>query len=321
MNHLLALTLGVCLDILLGYPHRLPHPLGLVRILIGYLEKPFGELCSEPRQLRRAGAAMLIIVTVFTGSAVFLIMKLLYILGFWYTFAGEAALSYLMLSGGSVAREAKKVANTLSESLEAARNRAAILAGDHTQALGRGDIIRVTAGTVARNTAEGLFSPIFYLFIGGPMAGAIFKAVSMTHTVTGNRNGERRDIGRAGAIADGVFSFVPARIAGVFMVCAAAILRLDYRNAWKTIKDRKNCNSLDGRWPEFAAAGALHIRLAGTPQSGEMAEKPMEEDGLREPEVTDIKAATGMMFTSYGLGFAFFAIVYALICIAAGWMF
>jgi len=117
MNHLLAVTAGVCLDVILGDPHRLPHPVRLMGFLIKCFEKFFRKRCHSPRQLRFAGIAILILMVVLSGGAALLAMKLLFGIGFWYGFAGEALLSYWMLSGGCLAREAKKGARSLSEGL------------------------------------------------------------------------------------------------------------------------------------------------------------------------------------------------------------
>jgi len=195
-----------------------------------------------------------------------------------------------------------------------------MLVGRDAQELAREDIIRAAVETVAENTSDGVLSPLFYLFIGGPVAGAVFKAVSTMDSMIGYMKEEYRDIGRAGAKADDVLNFIPARITGILMVFAAAILRMDHKNARKILeRDHANHKSPNCGWPESAAAGALRIRLGGEHRYfGETVYKPTIGDDLQSPKPEDIRAVTRLMYAWYGLGFAFFAAVYALVWTAAG---
>lgn len=323
MSHLLALSLGVCLDIVFADPYWMPHPVRLMGFFIKRLEMYFRKKCREPKQLRKAGICILLfMIAVFGGGTLFL-FKALFLGGPWYAFAGEVLFSYWILSGGCLAREAWKVKEALAHNLKKAREQIAMLVGRDTQTLNKEEIICATVESVAENTADGILSPLFFLMIGGPVAGMIFKAVSTMDSMLGYMNEKYRDIGRAGAKADDALNFLPARMTGVFMLCAAWLMRMDYKNAGRILKrDHANHKSPNCGWPEAAAAGALRIQLGGTHRYfGEIVEKPAIGDDLQKPSPTDIQASIGLLYASYVIGFAFFAGVFAALYLLAGWSF
>ena len=321
MNHLMALSLAVCLDLIFGDPYWMPHPVRLMGFFIKRLEIFFRKTCHTQVKLRKAGVRILVLMIAIFGGGTFALFQALFWVGPWYAFAGEVLFSYWILSGGCLAKEARKVKNALSQSIYKARKQIAMLVGRDTQNLNPAEIICAAVETVAENTADGIISPLFFLMLGGPAAGMIFKAVSTMDSMLGYMNKIYRDIGRAGARADDVLNFLPARMTGVFLVCAAWLMRLDYKNAGRILKrDHANHKSPNCGWPEAAAAGAMRIRLGGTHMYfGESIEKPTIGDDLKRPEAEDIQASTGLLYAAYVIGFAVFAGAFAAVFFLAGW--
>jgi adenosylcobinamide-phosphate synthase len=165
------------LDIILGDPQGLPHPVRWMGACIGWLERFFHSRCVGPRKLRWAGIGILCVMLAIFGGGTFLLMTLLNSLGPWYAFAGEALLSFWALSGSCLAREARKVERALRFGVAFGRKQVAMLVGRDTDALRADEVIRATVETVAENTVDGIVAPLLYLWIGGPAAGmAIIKA-------------------------------------------------------------------------------------------------------------------------------------------------
>ena len=323
MNHLLALTIGVCLDILFGDPYWMPHPVRLMGFVIKRLEAFFRKRCLEPKELRKAGICILVLmIAVFGGGTVVLFWVLL-LAGPGYAFAGEVLFSYWILSGGCLAKEAEKVRKALSQGIDKARRSIAMLVGRDTQNLNEEEIICAAVETVAENTSDGILSPLFYLLIGGPVAGMVFKAVSTMDSMLGYVNETYRDIGRAGARTDDILNYLPARITGLLMVCGAGLLRLDAANAWRIVKrDHANHKSPNCGWPEAAAAGALRIQLGGTHQYfGEWVEKQTIGDDLQRPKDEDIRNAIKLLYAAYGIGTILYAGIFVVLYVLLGWKF
>jgi adenosylcobinamide-phosphate synthase len=63
---------------------------------------------------------------------------------------------------------------------------------------------------------------------------------------------------------DDILNFIPARLAGAFMVLSAHLAGLDGKNARRVFKrDRLNHKSPNSAHTEAACAGALGVRLGG----------------------------------------------------------
>jgi adenosylcobinamide-phosphate synthase len=87
---------------------------------------------------------------------------------------------------------------------------------------------------------------------------------------------------------DDVLNFLPARICALFMVLAAALAGLDWRQAWQTVRrDAGRAASPNAGWPEAALAGALQVRLGGpSTYFGKVVDKPF----IGEASLTPLNA-------------------------------
>lgn len=93
----------------------------------------------------------------------------------------------------------------------------------------------------------------------------LYRAVNTMDSMIGHKNEKYLYFGWASARLDDLLNYLPARIAGMFLVLAALVLGLDWKNAWKTIlRDAGKHSSPNSGIPEAAVAGALGIRLGGT---------------------------------------------------------
>mgnify|MGYP002509910677 CR=1 FL=1 len=117
--------------------------------------------------------------------------------------------------------------------------------------------------------------------------------------------------GRAAAKFDDVLNYVPARLSAVLMVWASGFLKMDRQNAWRIyVRDRYNHSSPNSAHTEAAAAGALHIQLAGDAYYfGKLYEKPTLGDPDRPVEYEDIRRVNQLLYGTAMLALAVFFIV------------
>ena len=82
--------------------------------------------------------------------------------------------------------------------------------------------------------------------------------------------------GKVAARADDVLNFLPARLAALLMVPAAALAGLNWRQTWAMLRrDAGQASSPNAGWPEAAMAGALGVRLGGaSTYFGHLVDKP-----------------------------------------------
>ena len=294
-DYLLALAAGFLLDCLLGDPEWLYHPVCLIGQYISWLEK---RLRKRGGDLRKSALWLTASTVLLTMAVVFAVLYLLRLWGWLPWFVGAALLEWLGLAARSMVKESRGVEKALGQGVEAARKQVARNVGRDTQKLNEEEIIKATVETVAENTTDGVISPMLYAFLGGPVLLWGFKAANTLDSMVGYLDEKYRDIGWSSARLDDVLNFIPARLTGLLMVCAAFLTGQDGKNALRIVKrDHANHLSPNCAWSEAAAAGALHIQLGGTHDYfGKPVEKPTIGDADRPAEKEDIHRANRLLY-------------------------
>ena len=291
MNHLTALLLGFCIDLLLGDPRWLYHPVQAIGALISHLEPPLRR--AFPRRLRLAGAVLVIAVVaitgIVTGGLLFLLHRLHPVAGF----VGETIVCWLILATKSLRTESMKVVKALETgTLDDGRKAVSMIVGRDTEHLSEEEVLKAAVETVAENASDGILAPLLFAAVLGPVGGMCYKAVNTMDSMVGYKNDRYLDFGRAAAKVDDVLNFLPARISG-FLMCLAAYLGFDGKNAFRIFfRDRKNHASPNSAHTEAACAGALGLKLGGTHDYfGKPVVKPTIGDDLRPVRRGDVAAA------------------------------
>ena len=294
---ILALVIGFALDLLLGDPAWLYHPVCIIGKYISFTEK---KLRARGGNLRRSAVFLTVSTVVLTMLTVGMILWLLSLLGRIPLLIGMSLLNWMDIAVTCMAKEARGVENALNDGVEAGRRQVARIVGRDTQSLSKEEIIKATIETVAENTTDGVISPLFYAAIGGPILLWGFKAASTLDSMVGYLDEKYRDIGWSSAKLDDVFNYIPARITAVLMCVSAFLTGLDGKNAWRIVKrDHANHKSPNCAWSESAAAGALHIQLGGTHDYfGKPIEKPTIGDADRTPSAADIHNANKLLYAT-----------------------
>ena len=305
-----ALIIGYILDLLFGDPAWLYHPVCIIGKYISFAEK----------KLRKRGGNLRKSAVLLTLSTVLIAMLVTALILWGVSFLGRipliiamALINWMGIASTCLAGEAKGVMKALDRSVEDGRMQVARIVGRDTKSLNEEEIIKATVETVAENTTDGVISPLFYAFLGGPVLLWGLKAASTLDSMVGYMDEKYRDIGWSSAKLDDILNFIPARITSMLMVIASYILRFDGKNAFRIVRrDHANHKSPNCAWSEAAAAGALHIQLGGTHDYfGKPVEKPTIGDNDRAAEKGDIIKTNKLMYLS-GM------IMLVLIAVAAG---
>lgn len=307
--HILAFILGFFLDLLVGDPCWLPHPIRLIGSLISGLEQRLLK-ASEKRNNKsewKKGVLLVVMVLIITGCVSALIL-----VGAYYVHPGfgvliESIMTFQILATKSLRVESMKVYKCLKqESLEAARKAVSMIVGRDTAALDEVGVARAAIETVAENTSDGVIAPMLYTALGGPVLGFLYKAVNTMDSMIGYKNDKYLYFGRAAAKLDDIVNYIPARISAYLMILAAFMSgkRFDGRNAFKIYKrDNRKHASPNSAQTEAVCAGALGIQLAGAASYfGKIVKKPYIGDACRKVEAEDIKRANHLMYFTAWLG-------------------
>ena len=317
---------------MVGDPHGIPHPIVLIGKLIGRLDasllgeipadKADPETRDKASELRK-GLLLVLIVIIVTAVITAGVIYLAYRLSPAAGVVIEAILTCYLLAQTSLRRESMKVYRELKEgTLESARKAVSMIVGRDTQVLDETGVTKAAVETVAENFSDGVFAPMLYAAIGGPVLGLTYKAINTMDSMIGYKNDRYMWFGTAAAKLDDIVNFIPSRMSALLLIAASAISGKSYDAArafriWK--RDRANHKSPNAAQTESAAAGSLGLQLAGDAQYfGKVVRKPFIGDKVREIEAYDIVRVNRLMTAASFLGFSLCMLgIYAVYCFAA----
>jgi adenosylcobinamide-phosphate synthase len=172
------------------------------------------------------------------------------------------------------------------------------MVGRDTEHLNETGITRAAVESVAENTVDGVLAPLFFAFLGGPVAAMAYKAVNTLDSTFGYRNERYVHFGWASARLDDAANYLPARLAPPLIALAALFLGGSPPNALRICRrDGGRHVSPNSGLSEAAVAGALGIRLGGpVRRQGKTQDMPYLGDPLRPLEKDHIRRANALMF-------------------------
>lgn len=306
--HIFAFIAGFVLDLLIGDPHFIPHPIRLIGSLISFCDKRLncdaGYNISEKKlNLIKYKRGMLLAFTVIfaTFAMSVIIIVAAYSINLYAGIIAEAVMTWQILATKCLRVESMRVYDALrTDGVDAGRKAVSMIVGRDTSVLDEAGVTRAAVETIAENTSDGVIAPMLYTAIGGPVLGFVYKAVNTMDSMLGYKNDKYMYFGRFAARLDDVVNFIPARISAYLMIAAAFIggRQFDGKNAYRIFKrDRFNHASPNSAQTESVCAGALRVQLAGDAvYFGKLVKKKYIGDGLREIEYEDIKRANRLMY-------------------------
>ncbi len=307
------------LDLVIGDPKWFPHPVRYIGRGISLLEKIFLGIVSSPIWKKTAGIFVTIIIVTATYFIAFFLIKISYAVNNFFGEAVSILIAYTTISVNGLGREAKGVFNALinnpplppfnkggmggfsDDTLLEARKRVSRIVGRDTENMDEREIIRAAVESVAENTSDGIIAPLFCLAIGGPALALAYKAVNTLDSMIGYKNERYKDFGLASARLDDLANYIPARITGMLIAIASAIIfrsLFTIHYSLKTmLRDGKNHSSPNSGVPEAAIAGALGVQLGGQSYYfGKLVIKPTIGEPKRQLMAEDIKSSVRIMY-------------------------
>ena len=305
MEILAAALVGFAVDLLLGDPAWMPHPVVCMGKAISFLEKRLRPAFpNTPRGQIAAGAVLAAALPLGTLA---LSLAALFALGLVHPalrFALEALWCWQALAAKCLRDESRNVCRALTDAtLPEARAAVARIVGRDTDSLSAEGVARAAVETVAENFSDGEIAPLFYMLLGGAPLALCYKAINTMDSMVGYKNERYLYFGRAAARLDDAANWLPARLSALLLIAAAACTGQDARGAFRIWRrDRRNHSSPNSAQTESAMAGALGVRLAG-PASyfGTLHDKPYIGDGRRPISPADICTANRMLYVGSAL--------------------
>lgn len=273
---IMPLLIGWFLDLLLGDPAWLPHPVvGFGKVIA------FGEHHLNRNKYRKAKGAIMAIVLIAGTYAVGLIINCkLSIINFLIVF--------YCLAGTTLIREVRAVFLALDRSLDEGRKQVARIVGRDTSELSAQEVRTAALETLAENLSDGVIAPLFWFAVLGVPGILAYKMVNTLDSMIGYKTDRYRDFGCWAAHIDDIANYIPARLTALLMVIAAGKPQLT-RFVWQNGRNHASPNS---GYPEAALAGILDCRFGGPHYYfGELFDKPYIGENERPLTTTDMQTA------------------------------
>ena len=232
-NRIIVLFIAAAVDLMIGDPHGLWHPVQGIGSLISVSERSLRSLFAVPPRQdgaagegvkireRIAGILMVFLVLLMSTVAVIFLLKVCGRIHLYLRLLAEGILCGRLLALRSLGEAGFSVRDPLLQNdIEGARKAVSMIVGRDTDRLDEEGIARAAVETVAENTSDGVTAPLFYMILFGGIGGIFYKAVNTMDSMTGYKNARYRFFGTAAARLDDVMNFIPARLTALIMILA-----------------------------------------------------------------------------------------------------
>ena len=298
---ILPLLIGWLLDLLLGDPSWLPHPVVGFGKMIAFGEKRLNK--RGHRMLKGAIMSVFLIVLVFAAT-----WFICYPLTSYLSLLTSILIFYC-LAGTTLIREVREVFLALDRSLDEGRKQVARIVGRDTSELSAQEVRTATLETLAENLSDGVIAPLFWLALLGVPGMLAYKMINTLDSMIGYKTERYKDFGCWAAHIDDIANYIPARITALLMVIAAGKPQL-IGFVWRNGRNHASPNS---GYPEAALAGILDCRFGGPHYYfGELFNKPYIGENARELTTADMQKAVRINRTAEVLAIVIITVIYCL---------
>jgi len=287
----ILLLFALALDWLIGDPRWLLHPVRLMGAATGILDARLNRAKRSQGERVIRGLLAVLVVVILSALAGWAVANFIGALSYGWI-AELALVSLLIAQRGMVGHSIGVIRALKRGGVEGGRQAVGRIVGRETGELDEYGIARAAIESCAENYSDGVIAPIFwYLLLGLPGLMA-YKAVNTMDSMIGHRSERYQAFGMVAARLDDALNWLPARISGALVVCAALFvpgaapgraLRIMLRDARKHV-------SPNAGWPEAASAGALDLALLGPRRyAGGVAKAEWLGEGRARATIGDIR--------------------------------
>lgn len=264
-----TLIFSLIVDTIIGELPSKIHPVVIMGSIITFFKKYLIKIKSKI-------SGLLLILT-----TTCIICFILYLFNLLYYFNGIIyyIIFILLLSSTysikMLLETATNVEDDLNDGIDKARKSVSYLVSRNTDELTESFIVSATIESLTENITDSFVAPVFYYFIVClitlsfntnfiyllliPM---LYRLYNTLDAMVGYETDELKNIGYFPAKLDDLLNYIPSRIAGIYVVLSAYLLKLDGKNAFKIMmRDARNCPSPNSGFTMASTAGALNIQL------------------------------------------------------------
>ena len=279
---ILPLLIGWVLDLLIGDPTWLPHPVVWFGKMISWGEHRLNQ--GHHRMLKGALLAVGLILLIFLVTWLLRLLLVSDVLVVIF----DTVVVFYCLAGTTLIREVRQVFLAVDRSLEEGRRQVARIVGRDTSELSAQEVRTAALETLAENLSDGVIAPLFWFALLGTPGMLAYKMVNTLDSMIGYKTERYKAFGCWAAHIDDVANYIPARLTALLMILASGKLRL----LTFVLKNGRKHASPNSGYPEAALAGILDCRFGGPHYYfGELFDKPYIGEHDRLLDTNDMKKA------------------------------
>ena len=289
------LPAAFALDIILGDPHYLPHPVRWMGQAIEKLEAFFRRIHPN---LTISGVLYAAVLILGTWLLVYLVLTAAHGIHPLLKILLDIVLIYYCISIRSLEDAAMEVSQCLAQkNIQTTRDKVAMIVGRDIANYNEDGLARATVETVAENLVDGVIAPLFFAAIGGAPLALAYKMTNTLDSMVGYKNKTYEQFGKASARIDDFLNYIPARLSVPVIALAAQILSgSGERSLMTAVREGANHSSPNAGYPEAAFAGALALKLNGPNYyNGILVDKPYIGVRFGQSSPGHIKEACDLM--------------------------
>ena len=232
----------------------MPHPVQFMGMVINFLKR-LAERIEKEKKLKLCIGGLLITFIVVSLSGIFgwIIERLFLIFEINNPILSSLIFAFILsssLASRSLNKSILEILNLISkenhiDNISNTRQKLSLIVGRDVENLDYTEILRASAETASENAVDGIFAPLFWIFLGtifwefnqslpGPLSIAwMFKASSTIDSMIGYKEGKLKWLGFTGAKLDDLLVWIPSRIVLITLPFCCK----KNRSIFKTIRD------------------------------------------------------------------------------------
>lgn len=266
-----TLLLSLAIDVTLGELPTMIHPVVIMGSIISFFKNIFIKIKGKISGL------LLVICAIAAVSVILYILYFIFSINELLLFIIFVVLLSSTFSVNMLLKTAIDVKIDLDESLDKARKSVSYLVSRSTDELTESFIVSAVIESLTENITDSYIAPMLYytifaiIIMMNPIENQLYylllvpmlyRLFNTLDAMVGYTTDELRDIGFFAAKIDDVLNYIPSRIAGIYVVISAFLLKLDGKNSYVIMRrDARNCPSPNSGFTMATTAGALNIQL------------------------------------------------------------
>ena len=292
--------------------------------------KELAERIAKGNKLKLyiGGSIITFIVVFLSGTSGWLIERLFIIFEAEIPIISTLLFAFILsssLASRSLNKSISEIINLISHAnsrdhLNNVRQKLSLIVGRDVENLDKNEILRASAETASENSVDGIFAPLFWMFLGtifwqlnqslpGPLAMAwIFKASSTIDSMLGYKEGNLKWLGFAGAKLDDLMTWIPARIVLITLPFCCRPKQSIHKTIKQAWKDGKVDSSPNSGISEAIFAYCAEVRMGGVNHyKGKRKIKPVIAESYPRASINSIKRILNL---SMRLQFAWLLVIF-----------